>query len=167
MDVSLIRLDAGWADSFHALRLHSLQTDPKSFANHFEQEREWPIARRIELLEQSYVWGGVTASGDLISILALSPYDPFTMKHKARMHSVYVHPDYRGSGLSRRMIEQAVRESEEWFDILTLAVDAANKPAITLYESLGFEAFGYECHARYYGEERADDVWMIRHKEEL
>ena len=165
MEYSLIRLGAGWEDSFRALRLHSLQSEPTSFANLYEQELVWPPERTQQLLANSYVWGATAANGELVATLALNPYEPLTMKHKVRLNTVYVRPEHRGKGLSRELLLHALEEGADDFEIVTLAVDASNHAAIATYEKLGFARFGYEPNARRYGEEQADDVWMIWQRE--
>lgn len=167
MDCSLIRLDAGWAESFRDIRLHALQSEPHSFANNHAQEYPWPLSHYVSLLEQSFVWGALDEAGQLVATLALSPYDPATMQHKVRLHAVYVKPTHRGQSLSRALLVQAMRALPAHINIITLAVDAGNHAAITLYESLGFEKFGFEQNARRYGDDWADDVWMMWQKDKV
>lgn len=53
--------------------------------------------------------------------------------------NVAVHPDYRGRGISRKMLEVLMREArEDGVQAFTLEVRAGNRIAVNLYESLGF-----------------------------
>ena len=53
--------------------------------------------------------------------------------------NVAVHPDYRGRGISRKMLEVLMREAcEDGVQAFTLEVRAGNEIAVNLYESLGF-----------------------------
>jgi ribosomal protein S18 acetylase RimI-like enzyme len=52
---------------------------------------------------------------------------------------ISVHPAYQGRGLGRRLIESAFVEFERYgFSTVSLAVTAANLPALSLYQSCGF-----------------------------
>jgi GNAT superfamily N-acetyltransferase len=50
-----------------------------------------------------------------------------------------VHPDYRGRGLGRRLLQACIDKAwRKGITRITLEARADNRPAITLYESLGF-----------------------------
>jgi len=52
---------------------------------------------------------------------------------------ISVHPAYQGQGLGRRLIESATIEFARYgFSTVSLAVTAANTPALSLYQSCGF-----------------------------
>jgi phosphinothricin acetyltransferase len=58
-------------------------------------------------------------------------------------HSVYVHPDHRGRGLGRVVMQELValaRRRE--VHALVGAIDASNAASITLHERLGFRHVG-------------------------
>lgn len=51
-----------------------------------------------------------------------------------------VHPDYRGRGLGRRLLQTCIDKAwRQGITRITLEARADNRPAIRLYESLGFE----------------------------
>lgn len=54
--------------------------------------------------------------------------------------SVAVSPDHRRKGIARELIKTAVALSKA--EEITLEVRESNKPAVSLYESLGFEKVG-------------------------
>ena len=63
---------------------------------------------------------------------------------------VVVHPDYRGRGLSRKLMEHVVAyaRNELGLDAIDLHVWDSNMPAIRLYESLGFQLQHRELYFR-------------------
>ena len=62
---------------------------------------------------------------------------------EGEISNVAVHPDFRGRGISRKMLELLMREArEDGVEAFTLEVRAGNRIAIRLYESLGFRTEG-------------------------
>ncbi|MEL6404693.1 MAG: ribosomal protein S18-alanine N-acetyltransferase [Chloroflexota bacterium] len=60
--------------------------------------------------------------------------------------SIAVHPDHRGNGIGRTLLRVAMRLLEGNGDIVSiqLHVRQSNKPAITLYEKLGYRTTGID-----------------------
>jgi len=58
-------------------------------------------------------------------------------------HSIYIHNDYRGLGLGRKLLEELIKVSRER-DVHTLVgvIDTANVASIALHTKLGFEHAG-------------------------
>ena len=62
---------------------------------------------------------------------------------EGEISNVAVHPDFRGRGISRKMLDLLMREArEDGVEAFTLEVRAGNRIAIRLYESLGFRTEG-------------------------
>ena len=73
--------------------------------------------------------------------------------------NVAVHPDYRGRGISRQMLDMLMREArEDGVTAFTLEVRAGNRPAICLYESYGFRTEG--IRPRFYEDPVEDGLVM-------
>ena len=73
--------------------------------------------------------------------------------------NVAVHPDYRGRGISRKMLEVLMREAcEDGVQAFTLEVRAGNEIAVNLYESLGFCTEG--IRPRFYEDPVEDSLIM-------
>ena len=78
---------------------------------------------------------------------------------EGEISNVAVHPDYRGRGVSRRMLEMLIREAREGgVESFTLEVRAGNRPAIRLYESFGFRTEG--IRPRFYDHPVEDGLIM-------
>jgi ribosomal protein S18 acetylase RimI-like enzyme len=63
---------------------------------------------------------------------------------------VIVHPDYRGHGIARHLMEHIIHhaQTEHRLDAIDLHVWEDNTPAIRLYESLGFQLQHRELYFR-------------------
>lgn len=81
---------------------------------------------------------------------------------EAQITNVAVHPDYRGQGISRRLLENLIATiKERGAERLTLEVRPSNTTALNLYTSLGFVDCGRRPH--YYGDgEDAIIMWMLK-----
>ena len=62
---------------------------------------------------------------------------------RAHAYHIFIDPEYRQQGLAEKMIRhlEALGRSEK-MEVMTLRVMPKNKPAIKLYEKLGFEKTG-------------------------
>lgn len=78
---------------------------------------------------------------------------------EGEISNVAVHPDCRGRGISRRMLEMLIREArEDGVESFTLEVRAGNRTAIRLYESFGFRTEG--VRPRFYDHPVEDGLIM-------
>ena len=70
-------------------------------------------------------------------------------------------PDYRGRGLGRQLVAQAVRAAREaGIERVELEVFASNERAIALYRALGFVTEGIKRRARKLDRRYEDNVFM-------
>jgi RimJ/RimL family protein N-acetyltransferase len=141
-------LSATDAPSFQSLRLRALGEAPTAFSSSFEEEAD----RAPELVERRLASGGgrgVFGAFDgerLIGMAGLGRENGRKLSHKAFIWGVYVAPEVRGAGVSQRLIAEALGLARSIPEIrqVNLTVNAGNAPAMHLYASFGFEAFGVE-----------------------
>jgi putative acetyltransferase len=95
-------------------------------------------------IEQSYLQrGGVfyvleEKNGSIIGSYGLYPLQPGTCE----LRKMYLHRDYRGRGLGRRLLEDALANARRLgFARMTLETASVLKEAIRLYESYGFTPY--------------------------
>lgn len=77
--------------------------------------------------------------------------------------NVAVHPDYRGKGLGRKLVNTMLVEARKKANTknFTLEVRVSNTPAIKLYQSFGFEEAGRR--KGYYSDNKEDAaiMWLM------
>lgn len=78
---------------------------------------------------------GVKSSGHLIALAG----ERLKLPGHTEISAVCVHPRYRGQGLARALTSHVAASIERRGEVPFLHTYATNKPAIALYESLGFE----------------------------
>ena len=147
-DAAIRLLTEADAAAFLALRQRSLREHPDSYHSSAE---DWdvPLSQAEAHIVRNPVIGAF-AGAELVGCAVLSRQARAAAKlaHKVDLTSVYVAPDHRGSGLSRRLIEAAIREARRLgFEAIVLGVAAHNAPARRLYEGLGFVTWGIEPRA--------------------
>jgi GNAT superfamily N-acetyltransferase len=85
-------------------------------------------------------WWGAFAGGELVSTACLNA----AYRGLGQIGGVYTRPDYRRRGLARRVMAELTRAHRVRSDLRRLVLFAAeqNRPARTLYESMGFAERG-------------------------
>lgn len=85
----------------------------------------------------------------------------WTVAGEGHITNIAVHPVFRGRGYGRRVTELMLAAGEQLACVrFTLEVRTANRPAIALYESLGFHGVG--VRPRYYQDTGEDALIMWR-----
>jgi len=89
---------------------------------------------------------GAFKGPDLVGTVALEFSAKPKTRHKALVIGMYVAPSARGAGAGRELLAAAVKcaEDRQGVLLLNLTVTEGNEPAVSLYRSAGFEAFGVE-----------------------
>lgn len=82
---------------------------------------------------------------------------------EAHITNIAVHPDYRGKGVGKKLIEDLIETAQKKGMVqMTLEVRKSNKVAIHLYESFGFEIAG--VRKGYYADNHEDALIMWKWK---
>ena len=118
-------------------RMVSADTEPVTV----EQRRGWfrehdPSRRPLWVAE---------ADGRVIGWLSLGDFwDGRPAYHATAEVGIYVKDGYRGGGVGRRLIEEAIgRAPELGIEIMIAGAFAHNGPSVKLFERFGFERWGY------------------------
>ena len=83
--------------------------------------------------------------------------------HVVELTKIMVHPDARGLGLGRLVVDALVDGADSFgAELLTLGVRGNNFGARALYEACGFETWGVLPNAAAVGDDRFDVVRMCR-----
>lgn len=143
------RLVAADLLQYRELMLHAYATEPDSFLATPEERRaqpdSWWLQRLTDGEGSSQAWGAFQ-QGQLVGSLALAFFERRKERHKARILGLFVGKPFRGNGLGTRLLEAALgaARARAGIRVLILTVAEDNGPAVHLYESLGFRAFGSE-----------------------
>lgn len=82
---------------------------------------------------------------------------------EAHITNIAVHPDYRGKGVGKRLMEDLIETAQkEGIAQMTLEVRKSNGVAIHLYESFGFEIAG--VRKGFYSDNNEDALIMWKRK---
>ena len=147
--MTVVVLAASDAAPYKALMMHAYEHAADAFTS-TPQERakepdEWWI-KRIAHPEGLTVAFGAFEGERLVGTVALEFSAKPKTKHKALVVGMYVLPSSRGKGSARALLQAATQFCTDRGGIraVQLEVTEGNTPAVTLYESLGFTAFGVE-----------------------
>ena len=142
-------LTASDAAPYKELMLHAYEHAADAFTSTPEERSkepdEWWV-KRIAHPEGMTVAFGDFEGQSLVGTVALEFSAKPKTKHKALVVGMYVLPASRGNGSARALLQAAMQFCKERGDIraVQLEVTEGNTPALTLYESLGFKAYGVE-----------------------
>ena len=81
--------------------------------------------------------------GELMGFASFGSFRAYPAYKYSVEHSVYVDTRFRGQGVGRRLLESVIEAARaQDYHVLIGAIDAANKPSISLHERLGFTHCG-------------------------
>lgn len=146
-------LGPGDAAAWLSLRLRALREHPTAFTASPEEDArlgEAGVARHFAAPATEAVhFGAFDETGALVGVAHVARSRGDKTRHTATLWGMYVTPDHRRTGLSRRLMETAIAATRAMPGVtrLCLAVDITNAPARRLYDSLGFEPWGVEKDA--------------------
>jgi GNAT superfamily N-acetyltransferase len=147
--VTVAILAASDAARYKALMLHAYEHAADAFTS-TPQERaqepdEWWIRRVADPEEMTVAFGDFVGTS-LVGTVALEFSAKPKTQHKALVVAMYVLPSSRGAGSARALLQAAIGFCKDRGDIriVQLEVTEGNTPALSLYESLGFQPYGIE-----------------------
>lgn len=150
---------------YRSIRLACLKNVPDNFGLTYEEEASTPKLKfeyYIELDNAERFMFGAFNNGDLIGIVGFDRVERKRACHRGEVVQMYVDATYRGQNIGekllRGLIEKAFLVNE--IEQLQLSVIAGNRPAIKLYEKIGFQAFGLQLKYFKVGERYMDQQFM-------
>lgn len=156
------RLVPSDALAFQALRLAALRDTASAFSSSYEEECATTPATIEANLTQRNLFGAFVAE-ELVGMVGVGRETTPKLRHKGYIRAMYVAPPQRGKGVARQLFNHALAFAASMDGIrqLTLVVTAGNAPAIHLYQSMGFVAYGCEPQALFADGRFHDNVLMV------
>lgn len=143
------RLAPEHAAPYRDLMLHGYEHAPDAFTSTPAERAALPLdwwARRAADPAGGSVAFGAFAGDRLVGTVAVEFSSKPKTRHKAHLVGMYVLDAWRGLGLGGRLVRAAMAhvDAAPGIRVVTLTVTEGNGPAVALYESAGFRAFGVE-----------------------
>jgi ribosomal protein S18 acetylase RimI-like enzyme len=158
-DVTIRRLRPDDANCFREIRLEALKANPQAFGSTFEFEDKLDVAWFAGRLESSHVMGAFR-DGELVGMAGFAIQQGEKNAHKGRLWSMYVRPSSRKLGVGRLLVSTVLNVARDNVELIQLSVVRENRPARSLYESVGFLEFGMEPKALKLGDKYYDEAHM-------
>ena len=154
------------ARAFRDLRLRALREHPEAFGRTPEEmDSADAVAERFRRSAGSDADAVLGAfDGDaLVGVAGCHRADGAKRRHVAVIWGVYVAPEWRRTGVARRLFLATVAHARTWpgLDALWLDVTTVNAAARALYASCGFESAGLRPRALKVGDRLYDEELMI------
>jgi ribosomal protein S18 acetylase RimI-like enzyme len=160
------RLVPSDALAYQSLRLVALRESPTAFSSSYEEECDTPLSTIEAHMapDSGRNRFGAFDGAELAGVVGVGREGALKVRHKAFIAGMYVAPQWRGKGVGRKLMEQALAFAEAMPGLLqvTLAVTADNASALALYESMGFAVYGRAPGALLVDGVLHDDVQMAR-----
>jgi ribosomal protein S18 acetylase RimI-like enzyme len=125
---------------------------PTAFTSRVTERSALPLsewAERLSATEDAHqrVFGGFRG-GELVAAVGLRRMSAQTIRHKATVFGLFVHPQARGLGLAMALMQHLHREASVLgLRALQLTVTEDNSAARAVYEACGYRRYGQEPRA--------------------
>jgi ribosomal protein S18 acetylase RimI-like enzyme len=148
----IAQLNFSDAPCYRDLMLEAYEQAADAFTSTTEERAREPLTwweKRIASADGLSESFGAFAAGSLVGTVALEYSAKPKTRHSALIIGMYVRPAHRRSGAARALMHAAIQAATTRPEVqsLRLTVTEGNEPAIRLYESVGFVAWGTEPFA--------------------
>ena len=131
------------------LRLTGLKESPAAFgqtAEEFERMSDEDLLAWIGPDSDKFVVGAFSENTTLVGLIGFARQTRQKVRHKGIVWGVYVSPEFRGQGISKKLLRQLLEQVRTIPDLLQLqlTVTSSQPAAAHLYRSFGFTEFGIE-----------------------
>lgn len=163
--MNIITISEADLERYWALRLEALKTSPEAFGSDYETDQHLPLAQvreRVRGFHDENFVVAAEADGQLLGMVGFLRNPRIKTKHKGFIWGVFVRSEARGQGVGRTLMEETLRRARQMEGLLAvhLTVVATNTSAKTLYETLGFKAYGLERRALLVNGTYYDEILM-------
>lgn len=146
LDIEIKILSVDELDDFRTIRLSALKQSPKMFGSTYAVEIEKPLSFFENCLSNSTVFGAYHQD-TIVGLATLTQEIGAKFSHKAHLSSVFIEPAFQQKGIASVLLRTVIQYSQQHVEQILLTVANDNKPALILYEKLGFQSYGVELKA--------------------
>jgi ribosomal protein S18 acetylase RimI-like enzyme len=153
--------------AYKALRDHLLALHPEAFTSDALTERTMSAAGYRNRLggqgDEAHFTLGAWRGARLVGAISCERDPRLKVRHIAHVVGMMLHPDARGRGLGRALLERCLEllRGVPDVELVTLNVTSTNAAAVALYRGAGFERYGRLLHAIKLGEIYHDKDLMV------
>lgn len=146
------------AEAYRGLRLKALQTEPLAFGASYDSYLAKSLDEVRDQLRpkdnQGFTYGALL-DGKLVGSTTLYRSTEEKFRHCSFLVAMFVDDSARGLGCGKKLVEALIERAKTFdgLDKISLTVSTTQTAAMRLYDSLGFETWGFERGAL-----RADGV---------
>ena len=157
------RLSPEDASAYRSFMLDAYARQPDAFTATVAEREPLPMDWWAARLSNDWVVG-TFADRQLVGTAGLRRETRPRTNHKASLFGLVVAPAFQGRGRGRALATAVLDHALAMpaLEVLQLKVFASNAPALRLYESLGFHAYGTEARAVRVGDRFVSVVHMAR-----
>ena len=123
---------------FRTIRLSALKNSPEMFGAIYAIEIERPLSVFSEAISNNIIFAAYSQK-QIIGVLIFHIDDDLGAKPQAHLYGFYVESAFRHQGVATQLLHVAIQHGQQYVDQIVLSVIATNKPAIQLYNKLGFQ----------------------------
>jgi RimJ/RimL family protein N-acetyltransferase len=163
---AVLPLEPEDAERYARLRLRMLHAAPWAYASSPEEDEALDPARLAAVLadRERAILAVEAGGGDgpLVAAAGIARQRRAKSAHRAGLWGVFVEEAHRGRGLGRAVVSAAIELAFAWdgVDYVDLGVSERSPEARSLYESLGFRAWGREPGSLQCEGRRYDEIFM-------
>ncbi|WPR70313.1 GNAT family N-acetyltransferase [Flavobacterium sp. NG2] len=144
-------LDKTDADEYRHLRKFALQESPFAFCDSLEDEATKSIKDYQQEISndsnksEKFTLGAFSSANELVGFVKFKREERTKASHKASLHALYVHPEYRNHGVATKLINCLLERIEAINNLEQLILSTTITSKVSLvkyYEKFGFEIIG-------------------------
>jgi ribosomal protein S18 acetylase RimI-like enzyme len=137
------------AEKYQALRLKALSNSPEAFTASYEEtltQSIESIRERINISKDNFILGAFNDLEDIVGMVGFYRVQTKKLNHKGHIWGTYVLPEYRGQSIGYKLLEELLIRVRLVKGIrqVNLGVITVNENARKLYQSIGFQVYGFE-----------------------
>ena len=142
-DITILKLKVSQWEEYRDLRLEALRKDSSAFGSSYQEERnrkenEWKEKLNARGVLLAYV------NGLAVGIAQYRFREGEKLQHVADISSVYVKDDFRGRGIAKALMIEALKQICKNPKVIKISLNVHSQQvaARSLYEKLGFKIIG-------------------------